>query len=216
MCLPLLLLKLKSARLQGKTLACCESYLTGRSQRVRVGSDLSAAEPLHAGVPLGAILSPLFFSLYINDVVTNADANFNLFADDTSAYITDRSPRKLQDRLQAVLDQLSLWFKAWGVSVNHAKSAVMLLSRKRNLPALNVQLDGSPIPQVTTHKHLGVVFNSRLSWADHTTYIQNKAAKKIGLLRRLRHRLPPLVARELHLTCIPPTLEYACEALGRH
>ena len=142
--MPRLLLKLKSAGLQGKTLAWCESYLTGRSQRVRVGSNISAAEPLHAGVPQGAILSPLFFSLYISDVVTSADANFNLFADDTSAYITDHSPRKLQDRLQAVLDQLSFWFKAWCVSVNHAKSAVMLLSRKRSLPTLNVRLDGSP------------------------------------------------------------------------
>ena len=60
-CLPRLLLKLKSAGLQGKTLAWCESYLTGRSQRVRVGSNISAAEPLHAGVPQGAVLSPLFF-----------------------------------------------------------------------------------------------------------------------------------------------------------
>ena len=68
----------------------------------------------------------------------------------------------------------------------------MLLSRKHNLPALNIQLDGSPIPQVTTHKHLGVVLNSKLSWADYTTYIRKKAAKKIGLLRRLRHRLPLL------------------------
>ena len=160
----------------------------------------------------GAILSPLFFSLYINDVVESADANFNLFADDTSVYLTDESPAALQSRLQALLDKLSLWFKSWAVTVNNAKSAVMLISRRRNLPALNVQLDGTAIPQVVTHKHLGLMFNNRLCWNSHTDYVRKKAAKKIGFLRRIRRRLPCLVIRSLYMACIRPTLEYAGEA----
>ena len=211
-CLPGLLLKLKAAGVQGKALSWCESYLTGRSQRVRVGNNISEVEPLHAGVPQGAILSPLFFSLYINDVVESADANFNLFADDTSVYLTDESPAALQSRLQAVLDKLSIWFKSWAVTVNNAKSAVMLISRRRNLPALNVQLDGTAIPQVVTHKHLGLMFNNRLCWNSHTDYVRKKAAKKIGFLRRIRRRLPCLVIRSLYMACIRPTLEYAGEA----
>ena len=72
---------------------------------------ISSAERLSAGVPQGAILSPLLFSVYINDIVESADAEFNLFADDTSVYITDRSPASLQLRLQGVLDKLACWFK---------------------------------------------------------------------------------------------------------
>ena len=68
-CLPGLVLKLKGAGLQGKALAWCTSFLTGRRQHVRVGSAISSAEHLHAGVPQGAILSLLFFSIYINDIV---------------------------------------------------------------------------------------------------------------------------------------------------
>ena len=165
-------------------------------------------------MPQGAILSPLFFSIYINDIVKSADAEFNLFADYTSVYIADKSPASLQLRLQEVLDKLASWFKQWAVTINPTKSAVLVLSRKRNLPVLDIQLDGQHIPQVTKHKHLGLVFNSRLSWSDHTTFVRSKAAKKLGLLRRIRRRLPALVVRTLYITCIRPTLEYASGAWG--
>ena len=140
--LPGLLHKLKSTGLKGKALSWCESFLTGRRQRVRVGNQISGVEELHAGVPQGAILSPLFFSIYINDIVNRADADFNLFADDTSVYVTAKSPEVLQQKLQNVLDKLCSWFKQWAISVNHSKSAALVLSRKRNLPPLVIHLDG--------------------------------------------------------------------------
>ena len=88
----------------------------------------------------------------------------------------------------------------------------MVLSRNRNFSLLSVDLDGQPISQVSSHKHVGFVFNQRLSWSDHTDYVIRKSSKKIGLLRRLRWRLPRLVLRSLYLTCVRPTLEYACGA----
>ena len=111
-CLDGLSLKLKSAGLQGMSLAWCSSFLTGRSQRVRVGSQISDVETLHASVPQGAILSPLFFSLYINDITSSTDAEVNLFANDTSAYVTDKSPSGLQNQMQATVDRLSSWFNS--------------------------------------------------------------------------------------------------------
>ena len=125
---------MKSTGLKGKALSWCESFLTGRRQRVRVGNQISGVEELHAGVPQGAILSPLFFSIYINDIVNSADSDFNLFADDTSVCVTAKSPEVLQQKLQNVLDKLCSWFKQWAISVNHSKSAALVLSRKRNLP----------------------------------------------------------------------------------
>ena len=89
-CLPGLLVKLRSTGLCGKALSWCESFLTNRCQRVRVGSHVSSPEFLRAGVPQGAILSPLFFNIYINDIVECTNAEVNLFADDTSVYVTEK------------------------------------------------------------------------------------------------------------------------------
>ena len=45
-------------------------------------------------------------------------------------------------------------------------------------------------------------------------YIRVKAARKIGLLRRLRQRLPSTVIRNIYLSCVRPTLKHACGAWG--
>ena len=213
-CLPGLLVKLRSTGLCGKALSWCESFLTNRCQRVRVGSHVSSPEFLHAGVPQGAILSPLFFNIYINDIVECTNAEVNLFADDTSVYVTEKSGLALQNKLQEAVNKLASWFKAWAITINHAKSAAMVISKKRNPIKLDIHIDDTPIPQANSHKHLGLVLNNKLSWSDHVEHIRSKAAKKVGLLRRIRKRLPSLVLRTLYITCIRPTLEYASGAWG--
>ena len=45
-----------------------ESYLTGRSQFVRIGTSVSSSLDITHGVPQGAILSPLLFSIYVNEL----------------------------------------------------------------------------------------------------------------------------------------------------
>ena len=59
------------------------------------------------------MLSPLLFSLYMNDIVQCTEAAVNLFADGTSIYVTDKVVSSLQTKLQLVLDQLASWFGSW-------------------------------------------------------------------------------------------------------
>ena len=54
-----------------------------------------------------------------------------------------------------------------------------------------------------------MTFSETLSWTRYTDNIVHVASTKIGLLRRLRKRLSPLIIRRLYLTCICPSLEYA-------
>ena len=155
--------------------------------------------------PQGAILSPLLFSVFMNDIVAATSAHTNLFADDTSTFVCVTSCR-----LQVAVSNLEAWFNTWGLSVNISKSAVMVMSTRRQSPKwINIQINGSSIPQVRSHKHLGLLLNDQLKWSDHVTYIVNKASKKIGLLRRLRSRLVPIAVQSVYKTCVGPTMEYA-------
>ena len=43
---------------------------------------------ISAGVPRGSVLDPLFFLVYINDLIDNVNSDVKMFADDTSLFST--------------------------------------------------------------------------------------------------------------------------------
>ena len=103
-------------------------------------------------------------SLRINDICTAVSENINLFADDTSLYVTDRSAALLPDHLQRAIDGVSTWFSTWLLSVNTLKSAVIVLRSAKMPPVpLDVSIDGQMLPQVSTHRHLGLVVDEHLT-----------------------------------------------------
>ena len=210
-----LLIKLEAAGVTGRTLQWFRNYLSDRYQCVKVNNSISDPVLIHAGVPQGAILSPLLFILYMNDLTSvcaqdNVYGRINLFADDTSMYATHSDPRTLAVYLQDAADRLSQWFCTWSLTVNIEKTGLLILRRKGMQPiSLSITLSGKTIKQVSKHKHLGLLLNSTLTWRDQVDTICSKAAQRIGLLYRLRRRLSKLALRSVYLTAVRPILEYA-------
>jgi hypothetical protein len=86
-----LLLKLKSLGLEHRALGWFQSFLTGRTSRVRVGSSLSEAViTVTSGVPQGTVSGTLLFLLYCNDLYSCIAPNVEYcsFADDLKVYST--------------------------------------------------------------------------------------------------------------------------------
>ena len=69
-----------------------KSYLSGRTQTVKVGSTLSNPVALQHGVPQGSVLGPILFSLYTNPISSiiqsHSSINYHFYADDTQLYIS--------------------------------------------------------------------------------------------------------------------------------
>ena len=127
-------------------------------QVVAVDGVLSGLTHLHAGVPQGAILSPLLFSLYMNDISSSNTAQINLFADDTSLFVTSPSASVLVEHLQVAINVVAAWFSKWLLTVNSAKSAVMVLRSARMKPvSADIFIDNEKLPLVTSHRHLGLI-----------------------------------------------------------
>ena len=63
------------------------SYLSNRKQYVVFNSCQSDYSEMYTGVPQGSILGPLFFSIYINDLINVSNRlKFLIYADDRTIY----------------------------------------------------------------------------------------------------------------------------------
>ena len=73
------------------------AYLRERKQRVKLDNTYSHWRTVTTGVPQGSLLGPLLFNIYMNDLNYFIEGtSLRLYADDTTAYASDKSPVVLE------------------------------------------------------------------------------------------------------------------------
>ena len=103
------------------------AYITSRSARVRVNGVLSDSLPLLAGVPQGAVLSPLLFNLMLMDVPQLAGMEVLLYADDITICCRGPTMHAAKSLMQRYLDEFHSYCKTWGFVVNIQKNFLPVL-----------------------------------------------------------------------------------------
>jgi len=114
-----------------------ESYLSNRTQKVFVRSSMSDVLQVKAGVPQGSVLGPLFFLIYVNDIVNNLLSITRLFADDTSLSCTTSHLSDIEGIVNHDLYQINLWAKNWLVDFNPQKTEAILFTTQKMFDYLN-------------------------------------------------------------------------------
>ena len=87
----------------------------------------------------------------------------------------------------------------------------MLIGGTKKLTSSNqvvLNLNSEKLDRVESFQYLGVVIHETLSWADHIDHVCNKANKRIGILRRIKHLLPMATRKLFVKTMILPILDY--------
>ena len=205
-----LLFKLRRMGITGSLLSWFRSYLGRRHQRVVLEGSYSDFLEVKAGVPQGSILGPLLFLIYINDIVNDIGSNIKLFADDTSLYIIVEDPATAANLMDSDLDKMHNWANAWLVKFNPHKTEEMVISRKIH-PTDHplVKMDNVVVNRVTSHKHLGVIFNNNCTWHEHISEITAKAWKRVNILQALKYQLDRKSLQTMYFSFVRPILEYA-------
>ena len=73
-----------------------EDFLKERKQREVLNGKVSTWKSINAGVPQGAILGPLLFLIYINDLTEGLTTKVKLFANDTFLFSIVHNTQHLQ------------------------------------------------------------------------------------------------------------------------
>lgn len=137
------------------------------------------------GLPQGSVLSPLLYNVYTCDLESSLNGSVKVlqYADDLVLYSTNRSIELTGSDLTSALSLLKLWLDSNGLELSVAKSAVVLFTRKRLPPPIQVKFGNHVVPVKRQIKFLGFILDSKLSGLAHCDYIVSKCEKNINILR---------------------------------
>ena len=108
----------------------------------------SKNQNVNHGVPQGSVLGPLLFLIYINDLHRSIKRSSTYhFADDTNLLTIAKNPKKLQSILNKDLNSLYKWLLANKISLNAAKTEMIIFRKPRQqAPLIKDKINGTAIP----------------------------------------------------------------------
>ncbi|GAB0100468.1 hypothetical protein DMENIID0001_165160 [Sergentomyia squamirostris] len=221
-----LLEKLEGAGVRGTQLMWMESFLTSRTQRVRLGRTLSDPLSCEFGVPQGSVLGPFLFLVYINDLLlSDLSGAVTAYADDVALLYTGSSQDELYARLQSDLFTIRSWLDDNGM-VMSAKTVYMEFGREsgdRDLACHSVGCGGGigacdasclPISRVSSFKYLGLTLDSAVNWKQHLDVLRTGLRFANRQIYALRSCCSPKLMRMFYRALIESRLRYGLALWG--
>ena len=217
---PLLLKKLKELGVRGKALKYLEAFLGKRYAWVTYKNSESDITEFKYGVPQGSPISPFLFNVYCAAALEECGQGRGLQADDMCVW---RIHKQEEVACKELTEDLRTVFE-WGVKHNmkfsKKKCKILRITNKHKAKLEKypiVLFGGQVLKVVDSHKYLGVIIDSKLTWRQHVTETAEKAEKRLKLILKLCDTKRGVSQRLLILlyeSCVRPILEYASEVWG--
>ena len=225
--------KMKLLDINGKCYNVVRSMYRNVKSCVSVNDKSSNFFSCNIGVRQGENLSPLLFSIFLNDLeeflcqhgningVSCESDNVNdtlymflkvfvlLYADDT--VIIAESAEDLQNALTAY----ALYCGTWKLVVNGSKTKIVIFSKGR-IQNYNFILNNEAIEIVNEFKYLGILFSRSGSFLAAKKHFAAQATRAMFcLLKKARSLLLPIDMQiEMFEKTVKPILLYGCEVIG--
>ena len=207
-----LIFRLKQNGISGNLINLLYDFLKNKKQRVLLNGQISGWSDVKAGVPQGLILGPLLFLLYINDLSERLSSNAKLFADDTSLFSVIHDSNTSALDLNNDLAKINRWVFQWKMifKPDPKKQAqdVIFIRKSKATSHPPLVFNNNNVIQAASHKHLGIILDTRLSFEKHLETVLCKLNKTIGLIRKLQNLLPRSALITLSKTFVLPHLDY--------
>ena len=204
--------------LGGQACSWFDSYISGRSQSVRLGGTSSSKTSVRFRIPQGSVLGPVLYVLYTADVariVESFGLQVHLYADDTQIYGSSSVPRsvELAELLLLVIDRINEWLSSNRLRLNPDKTEFIWFGTRHQLSTLNPRTV-SVIPSSSTSvRDLGVIVDSELTMEGHISKLCQSCFFQLRRLRSIRHSLSRHALLTLVHAFISSRLDFCNSAL---
>ena len=213
----ILICKMEKYGVRGVVLDWIKSYLNGRKQFVKLGDYCSSCLDIACGVPQGSVLGPKLFILYINDICKVSKLlKLVLFADDTNIFCSGDDLAELLKDLTEEIIKLKNWFDYNKLSLNLAKTKIMLFGYGKRDVQVKMEIDGVEIERVHKMKFLGVMIDDLISWKSHIKLVQTKLSESIAVINKAKQALDHKSLHTLYCAQVSPYLMYCVEVWGNN
>lgn len=220
--------KLVCYDINGNFFRIIKNMYSGIKSCISINNKSSNFFPCARGVRQGENLSPLLFSLFLNDLenyftvnngknVTISDETLDmylklvviLYADDTVIFANS------EEDLTSLLHTFNDYCSMWKLDINFDKTKIMVFGDRyrRNR---NFIVNGNNIEVVDQFKYLGIFFSKNRKFASTKKHIVEQAKKGLFSLYRKIRNLDLSIDCQLKLfdSTILPILTYGCEVWG--
>ena len=187
----LLLYKLcTSFNIHGRLFNTLSTIYSSSSAQIRINGLLTDSFEVTSGVKQGDIISPILFSMYLNDLATgvkdlNCGIDINgmnlsilLYADDIVLMAPD------ERSLQKMITFIEKWCGKWRMAINADKTQVVHFRNQSRLRSdFSFTFGSGNLKIVPYYKYSGVIFDENLSFEMNSSVLADSACRALGAIR---------------------------------
>ena len=207
--------------LEGKALEWCKSFLTNRTQRVKIEGQYSEELAVKYGSVQGSVLGPKFFNIYVRSQPQVFEENgfeTSSFADDSNGSKTfsiQFQYNVLKNDVAKCIEEVVKWSNSMFLKINPDKTEIILFYPKELEDRVIIRgtfVGEDCIRYSREVKNVGVWLDSNLRMEKHVNSIVAHCYKLLKNIGRIRNVLSMIQTEILVHSVITSKLDY-CNSL---
>ena len=155
----------------------------------------------------------------MNDIIAELPRKIHsaLYADDMVLWCSEEYITTANYRMQQALEVHESWTKKWSVKVNSTKTTYTVFSLSPKEQKVTLRLGNQTLNAEDNPTYLGVTFDKRLTWKQHTQRTESRAKVRLALMKKLASTTwgaDASTLKRLYTGRVRPVLEYGMAAWG--